>query len=809
MVLDPTNDYVCHALSNLEIRHRNYDAARQVLEKVILKKPTATLCVTLSELERQVGKPERAKEILLHGLRVCKRDRSKLLLSLAWLEEDFFGNSTNAMKLFDEAMSIDSANVRVYVAKANMELRLHKISEARDTLRKASKLDADDGQHYTMWATLEIEAGNYDVARKILMEGSLKYPGDHFLLQRWGTLESKHGNTSKARELFEKSITIKPHAPTFVAWALLEEEYGVQALKPKKKLASRIEDMNNYLNSNPSVSNILPTNETDDSASSSSFLDKSVLNLNISSSTPFDAFGSFSTKAPASKNIVKPTSLKSKSQIIAASNEQGDATATTNISAEQYEEIEYFLDSIPSCDVLVDNKKFSDRDESLKLSSLGEISPHFPSPMSAEAKNIAAAQFEKARQLFNFGMVLDPYHGPLYHAYGNFELGRGNITGARNIFMKGVSMNCSDATSLYHAWGLLELKLSPQTAREIFHKGIELGLNGKREVDSGVGFLLHSLGMLELDCGKTEEAKRVFSTGVSLFPQHSHLLLGLAQANFRLGNSETSREQFRAAVDADPFHAHAWQSWAVAEKQSGNIELARVLFRQGLKKGPNHGALWQAYAIMEMQQGNFELARTLFAQGLKRCPTHAQSYQAWACLEVRLGDLTKAKALVQHGLRQDPSHPALWSVAGHIEERLGDVAQARNIFEMALRQFPRHGPLYKGLGELEARQGAYLRARECFSRGLQMNPQYPSVYHAAALLEAKLGNLEGLAALHSQARERFQVSQHTPNGGENADDVIERIKQLEVAAHEESLKSGAGNFGAFESVYSIFSAPTR
>jgi len=816
MALDPTNDYVCHALSSLEIRHRNYDTARQVLEKVVWKKPTATLCVTLSELERQVGKPERAKEVLLHGLRVCKRDRSKLLLSLAWLEEDFFGNSTNAMNLFEEAMAIDSTSVRVYVAKANMELRLNKLSEARETLRKASKLDAEDAQHYTMWATIEIEAGNYDLARKILAEGSQKYPGDHFLLQRWGTLESKHGNTSRARELFEKSIMIKPHAPTFVAWALLEEEFGMQALAPKKA-SNRDVKSSNFITSQPSVQTIStnsPANLTTLLASTpSSFSSSSSSSSSFpsSSSSPLFPTVTATFQPPHSPIHTNPTTISSSLP---------NAKVTVNVppaarSVDKQEEIEFFLDSIPSpVEVPINSPKSLEGDEeSLGFTSLREM-PQFPSPTSMEAKCIATAQFEKARQLFNFGMLLDPHHGPLYHAYGNFEMARGNITGARDLFVRGVSMNCSDATSLYHAWGLLELKHDAQTAREIFHKGIELGLNGNREVDSGVGFLLHSLGMLELDCGKADEAKRVFSTGISLFPQHSHLLLGLAMANVRLGNLDASREQFRAAVDADPFHAHAWQSWAVAEKQSGNIELARVLFRQGLKKGPNHGALWQAFAIMEMQQGNLELARTLFAQGLKRCPSHAQSYQAWACLEVRLGDLAKAKALVQHGIRQDPSHPALWSVAGHVEERLGDVAQARNIFEMALRQFPQHGPLYKGLGELEARQGAYLRARECFSKGLQKDPQYPSVYHAAALLEAKLGNLEGLAKLHHHARERFQISENTQSGGEaggDAHDVIERIRQLEVHAHEESVKSGTAgnNFGAFESVYSIFSAPTR
>jgi len=39
----------------------------------------------------------------------------------------------------------------------------------------------------------------------------------------------------KARELFERSVVIQPHAPTFVAWAILEETEGNKILHPNRK----------------------------------------------------------------------------------------------------------------------------------------------------------------------------------------------------------------------------------------------------------------------------------------------------------------------------------------------------------------------------------------------------------------------------------------------------------------------------------------------------------------------------------------------------------------------------------------------
>lgn len=110
---------MAHALSNLEIRQRNFERAKQVLETVVWKKPNAAICVSLAELERQSGHPDRAREVLEHGLRMCSKDRSQLRLALAWIEEDCFRNISQAYALIDEAIEEDPKNLKVYIAKVN------------------------------------------------------------------------------------------------------------------------------------------------------------------------------------------------------------------------------------------------------------------------------------------------------------------------------------------------------------------------------------------------------------------------------------------------------------------------------------------------------------------------------------------------------------------------------------------------------------------------------------------------------------------------------------------------------------------
>jgi len=121
-------------------------------------------------------------------------------------------------------------------------------------------------------------------------------------------------------------------------------------------------------------------------------------------------------------------------------------------------------------------------------------------------------------------------------------------------------MECSDIFSIYHASGILELQAgNVSVARALFHKGIELSTQSTYPLqEPSLPFLMHSLGTLELNCNRFEEAKKVFTRAISLFPNQTQLLLGLASAQMRLGRFVDARVYFQESVKADPYHAQAW-----------------------------------------------------------------------------------------------------------------------------------------------------------------------------------------------------------------------------------------------------------
>ena len=72
-------------------------------------------------------------------------------------------------------------------------------------------------------------------------------------------------------------------------------------------------------------------------------------------------------------------------------------------------------------------------------------------------------------------------------------------------------------------------------------------------------FLVHSLGMLEFQLKDYTAAFASFASGLELYPNNSHLLLGAALSLMKLNELESARELFRRAVSSDTKHAHAWQ----------------------------------------------------------------------------------------------------------------------------------------------------------------------------------------------------------------------------------------------------------
>lgn len=200
--------------------------------------------------------------------------------------------------------------------------------------------------------------------------------------------------------------------------------------------------------------------------------------------------------------------------------------------------------------------------------------------------------------------MIDPRHGAAYNAYGNAETKWGNKDAAREIFLRGVQADCSDAASLYHGYGKFELLLgNVETARKILQKGIEVVRMKDMGTDSTLRdrakFLSHTLGLLELNSNRPVMALDIFMDGISRSGNSSQLLLGAALCEMKLGKDDAARMLFERSIMSDKKHAQAWQAWGVMETRAGNFKVAKSLFQCGIRSTPWYGPLWHGFGTYD------------------------------------------------------------------------------------------------------------------------------------------------------------------------------------------------------------------
>ena len=367
------------------------------------------------------------------------------------------------------------------------------------------------------------------------------------------------------------------------------------------------------------------------------------------------------------------------------------------------------------------------------------------------------------KSYFERALQLDSRHGPAYNAYGNMEFRRGNVSEAREVYNRGMRAGCSDPASVYHGLAKIELSLGKvDIAREILIRGLRLVEAQDRTMDSSrherAVFLVHTLGMLELNSKRIVEAQKVFLDGLKNYERCSQLLLGAALCEVKLGSIDKARALFEGAVRADKKHAQAWQAWGVMEARDGNFTVAKTLFEAGLKSSPRHGALWHAYGVLEGRLGNIQAARTYFESGIRKCPNHVPLYQGWANVEMKAENLDKAKTLIGEALTRDKTVGSSWLVAAKIEQLQGNDGLVTLILKRGIECAPAEASLYRELGERLVQKGKFNEAREILERGLEINPLHAPLYHSLAELEARIFNVEGLSRLNKRAKKIFSAN---------------------------------------------------
>eukprot|EP00588_Corethron_pennatum_P022280 CAMPEP_0194320808 /NCGR_PEP_ID=MMETSP0171-20130528/17087_1 /TAXON_ID=218684 /ORGANISM="Corethron pennatum, Strain L29A3" /LENGTH=947 /DNA_ID=CAMNT_0039078473 /DNA_START=67 /DNA_END=2910 /DNA_ORIENTATION=+ len=722
-------------------RHSQYDEAILLLRQILELDPAdghSYLALARIYSRRSLaggigseGYSDEARRIFGQGLEACGEN---IHLLQAWAVHEA-ANPSIAREFFDRAMLVDRSNPYVCHAYGLMEMRGGNIERARSlwyaglSRQPTSALACSLG-HLEFAHRRSAEDARHVYAYCLDRVGSERERGE--VLLAWATLEERRGDVQRARHLIKMVLKRSPgDGRAHVALARLEGRLnrakggkggtGRRGGVVRKVLAEASKTVDPTLVGDGRIFNVWATLEAKE--------------------------GNFDKARKILAEAVE--SFPNDHTILQAAGKVEEMSGKT-VKAEE----------------------FYRRSVRLQPSAHSLLSLAMIEIKKAKRGNSSNFHIKRAKDLFEEAILVDPRHGAVYNAYGTMELGRGCNNAARDVFVRAVRANCTDAASVYH--GLAKVELSSgdvERARGALQEGlVRTAGMGHGTFDGSIAsarddrraFLAHALGTLELNAGRASVARDVFREGLEAHGNSSWMLLGAALCERRLGKEVAARALFERSVYADRKHGHAWQAWGVMEERAGNFRAAKTLFEGGIKYCPRHGALWQAYATMESRLGNFDVARNLFAAGIKKCPKHVPLYQAWACLELRGGYLAAAKMLISAALSRDSSQGATWRVAAKIEGKQENSKGTEAMLRKGLENDPNHAQLYCDLADHLVTFGKYSEARLLLETGLEIDPLHAPLYHSLAEVEAMVFNLEGLSILNKRASAVFNSNALVP-----------------------------------------------
>merc|ERR1712157_535472 len=164
------------------------------------------------------------------------------------------------------------------------------------------------------------------------------------------------------------------------------------------------------------------------------------------------------------------------------------------------------------------------------------------------------ANFEKAQQLLQKGIQHIPSHGALWLAYATLESRIGDEKVARTLFAAGVS-KCRTHVPLYHAWAQFELR------RGNFYQAKRLvGEALTRDKSQGIGWLIAA--KIEQKQSDSGLVGLILRRGLECAPKDPELLRAIANYELKRGRVAESRKLLEKSIDINPYHAPSYHSLA-------------------------------------------------------------------------------------------------------------------------------------------------------------------------------------------------------------------------------------------------------
>ncbi len=424
-----------------------------------------------------------------------------------------------------------------------------------------------------------------------------------------------------------------------------------------------------------------------------------------------------------------------------------------------------------------------------------------------EARLLALEDRERARELLDAAISLDPESGEVLRAQANFALIANDLIRAREAAERAIEvdkspMSYAELGTVYLAHIARDLQNGRRPTAE-HRKG---ALDAYQKVNELKGGSYHRAILEQARVygfsKQRGQASRFYRQAIDLARAEGAAETQLAAyttAEYarRVRDLELEHHALRTLVEIDENHYQAWKQLAdVAEKlpnRSGDEILQELT-----SKRPDDGAAWLLWAEHLAATDRSRNARTDLRRAIDRGIDDPRLYEALIRLEIRGRSLERARALLEVLERKEPDASVTRIAQARIALAEGRYQQAEEILTRLVQKDPAP-ELLRLLALAHYRQGELAEASRVLDRAEKLSPA-PSVpmLRITAMVHMGGGNWGGAmqayiemlkqrATLTDSERVSFAVAAYHSGAIEKSREVLEEMIEVAVPRAEAAI----------------------
>eukprot|EP00892_Ulva_mutabilis_P002762 jgi/Ulvmu1/12487/UM009_0140.1 len=455
---------------------------------------------------------------------------------------------------------------------------------------------------------------------------------------------------------------------------------------------------------------------------------------------------------------------------------------------------------------------------------------------------------QKAQQLLEYCLELNPKHEPSLHALAKLHLDRCHFVQARKLLQQVLRINPSHAHSWTTLGELCYYQGDPAQSRRIYeqmvaycgedsiayatwaHMETRMGDNGKarrlleRSIELDPWNIQAHTQLLALLCNDPHlehMAPAQFRATLHRFPKNVHIRHLSAAFLIAQGREDVAQAVLEELAKEQSENGKIAQTQARLHIRRGEREAAAQCLRRGMCDSSRENALvcTEELAKLALSEGRPDVAQELLQYGAARAAPTSRYLREWGLIERKLGNTTTARSLFQQSVESRAMDVRSWVAWAVLERSCDDFPKALEVLRQGLTVAPKVTTLWYLYCDTACKCLPLRKCREVFHEAHKCVPRCPQTYLLEATLEWKHGYEEQARRAFVQGSRYaagspeaysplFQAWAHFEEVCGNSDEAAGLVAKCAQVQETEQRRSRTTNAAGVDALVDLLRIPT-